>query len=270
MAYPKMKGKHASKAVFSVDEYIEYKKKVGAVPKSKVPESIILCYSMRLAESIENLHKISEIRGVLGNIGKLYSIGSINGKVGLLASFGIGAPATVLHMEELSGWGAKRFVIIGMAGAITDKLRIGDVVVCTKSVRDEGTSHHYVKHSKYAFPSKKLSDLLYLSLNSKLSSVHKGPSWTIDAPYRETVDEMKRYRSEGVLTVEMEASALFAVGQLREIETAAVFVVSDILSEEKWKPKFRSKIVLQNLLKTFATVKDVLQNLPANDLSKTT
>jgi uridine phosphorylase len=257
-----MKGKHSSKAVFSVNEYIEYKKKIGSVPKSKVPESIILCYSMKLAESIENLHKISEIRGELGNIGRLYSIGSTHNKVGMLASFGIGAPATVLHMEELSGWGARRFVIIGMAGAITDKLRIGDVVVCTKSVRDEGTSHHYVRHSKYAFSSKKLTDTLYVSLNSRFSSVYRGPSWTIDAPYRETIDEMKRYRSEGVLTVEMEASALFAVGQLRGIDAAAVFVISDILSEDKWKPKFRSRIVLDNLLKTFDSAKEVLQNLP--------
>ncbi len=264
-----MKGKHTSKAVFSVNEYIEYKKKIGSVPKLKIPESVILCYSMRLAESIENLHKISEIRGVLGNIRKLYSIGSSN-KIGMLASFGIGAPATVLHMEELLGWGAKRFVIIGTAGAITDKLRIGDIVVCTKGVRDEGTSHHYVKHSKYAFSSKKLTDLLYHSLNSKLLRVHKGPSRTIDAPYRETIDELKRYRSEGVLTVEMEASALFAVGQLRGIDTAAVFVISDILSEEKWRPKFRSKIVLENLLKAFVSVKDVLQSLPENEVSKMT
>jgi len=225
---------------------------------------------MKLAESIENLHKISEIRGVLGNIGKLYSIGSTSNRVGMLASFGIGAPATVLHMEELSGWGARKFVIIGMAGAITDRLRIGDVVVCTKSVRDEGTSHHYVKHSKYAFSSKKLTDMLYLSINSRFSRVHRGPSWTIDAPYRETIEELRRYRSEGVLTVEMEASALFAVGELRGIDTAAVFVVSDILSEEKWKPKFRSKIVLDNLLKVFASVKDVLQNLPEKEASKMT
>ena len=37
---------------------------------------------------------------------------------------------------------------------------------------------------------------------------------TIDAPYlRETVAEARRYRRQGVLTVEMEAAALFAVGR---------------------------------------------------------
>lgn len=250
-----------------MNEYIEYKKKIGSVPKTKVPESIIFCYSKRLADNIGKLH---EIRRVLGNIGTLHSIGSINNKIGMLANFGIGAPATVLHIEELSGWGARRFVIIGMAGAITNKLRIGDIVICTKSVRDEGTSHHYVKHSKYAFSSKKLTDSIYRSLASKFKRVYKGPSWTIDTPYRETVDELKHYRSEGVLTVEMEASALFAVGQIRGIETAAVFVICDILSEVKWKAKFRSKIVLDNLLKAFDSVKEVLQNLPESEEQKMT
>jgi uridine phosphorylase len=257
MVYPKMKGKLNSKPLFTTQEYIEYKKRVGAVPKA-VPQSIIFCYSKRLSESITNAHKISEIRGLLGNIGKLYSIGSTNNKVGLLAEFGVGAPATILHMEELHGWGAKRFVIIGMAGAITPELRIGDVVVCTKSVRDEGTSHHYVKHTKYAFSSKILTDKIFDSLYSKFSRVFKGPSWTIDAPYRETVEELRQYRREGVLTVEMEASALFAVGQIKEVETSAVFVISDILSEERWKPQFRSKIVLDNLLKAFTSIKETL------------
>ena len=34
------------------------------------------------------------------------------------------------------------------------------------------------------------------------------PTWTTDAPYRETVEEITRYRGEGILTVEMEAAAL--------------------------------------------------------------
>jgi uridine phosphorylase len=38
-----------------------------------------------------------------------------------------------------------------------------------------------------------------------------GVSWTIDAPYRETVAEARHYQAEGVLCVEMEAAALTAL-----------------------------------------------------------
>jgi uridine phosphorylase len=262
MVYPKLKGKYSGKPVFTIQDYIAYKKSAGAVPRV-IPEAMIFCYSKRLSERISNLHKISEIRGVLGNFGKLYSIGSTKDKVGLLTEFGIGAPATVLHFEELHAWGVKRFVILGTAGAITQKLSVGDVVVCTKSVRDEGTSHHYLKQAKYSFSTKSLTESLFNSLALKLprNRVFRGPSWTIDAPYMETVEELKCYSAEGVLTVEMEASALFAVGQLRQTQTAAVFVISDLLSKKKWIPRFGSQIVMDNLLKAFECAKDTLASI---------
>jgi uridine phosphorylase len=253
-----MKGKHDEKPVFSTRDFANYRKKIGNVPSTKIPESVIVCYSTRLREAIHSGHKISELENIFGNYGKLYAVDGTNDKVALLSDFGIGAPATVLCMEEMMVWGAKRFVILGAAGGISDKLRAGDVVICTKSIRDEGTSHHYVKHSKYAYASKALTERLVHSLSPKFSRLFVGPSWTIDAPYRETVKEFVQYKKEGVLTVEMEASALFAVGKYKHAETAAVFVVSDILSEKGWKPKFRSEIVLKNLVQGFLSIKEAL------------
>jgi uridine phosphorylase len=49
----------------------------------------------------------------------------------------------------------------------------------------------------------------------------------MDAPYRETVEEVRYYQGEGVLTAEMEAAALFAVAKARGVELACAFVISD-------------------------------------------
>jgi len=49
-----------------------------------------------------------------------------------------------------------------------------------------------------------------------LTDAEVGPGWTIDAPYRETAEEIVAYREEGNLTVDMEASAIFTVGALLE------------------------------------------------------
>ena len=222
-----MRGKHSESPIISTKEYLKYSKRVGRMPLV-MPQSIVLCYSKRLNDQIQNIHQISVIPGIFDNVEtKLYSVGGTGNKVGILAGFGVGAPSTVMHMEELIAWGAKRFVILGMAGGLNEKLRPGDVVVCTKSIRDEGTSHHYVKNAKYAFATKGLTGALFGSLSKTFRRVYKGSSWTIDAPYRETVKELIHYRSEGVMTVEMESSAVFAVGQVRGIETSAVFVISD-------------------------------------------
>jgi len=256
-----MKGKHTESPIISNKEYLEYAKKVGITPAIK-PESIILCYSKRVLAGIQDIHQISEIKGIFRSAStRLYTVEGTGNKVGILAGFGVGAPATIMHMEELMAWEARRFVILGMAGGINEKLWPGDIVVCTKSIRDEGTSHHYLKNSKYAFASKGFTETLFESLSWEFKKLYKGSSWTIDAPYRETVKELIKYRSEGVLTVEMEAAAIFAVGQVKGVETAAVFAVSDLLTEKSWESSIRSPLVVTNLVRAFKCVKDTLVNL---------
>ena len=50
-------------------------------------------------------------------------------------------------------------------------------------------------------------------LRAALPDALYGPSWTTDAPYRETAEEIAKYRADGIVTVEMEASCLFTVAE---------------------------------------------------------
>jgi purine-nucleoside phosphorylase len=75
-----------------------------------------------------------------------------------------------------------------------------------------------------------------------------GMSWTIDTPYRETVAEARHYQAEGVLCVEMEAAALFAVGEVRDVRVAAAFTISDSLADLVWDPQFHGAEVEAALL----------------------
>lgn len=47
--------------------------------------------------------------------------------------------------------------------------------------------------------------------------------------------EVRELAQEGILTVEMEASALFSVARFRGVDIAAVFVVSDLVHREDWE-----------------------------------
>ncbi len=58
------------------------------------------------------------------------------------------------------------------------------------------------------------------------------------------------------MTVEMEASALFALGTHRNIETGAIFTISDSLADLNWRPQFHSEKTLKGL----ETVFDVALN----------
>jgi purine-nucleoside phosphorylase len=92
-----------------------------------------------------------------------------------------------------------------------------------------------------------LTQALADELAARGHSFKRGTTWTIDAPYRETAEELRHYRDEGVLTVEMEAAAVFAVAQHRGVQAAAGFVLSDTLTDTDWTPDFGSPEILRGL-----------------------
>jgi uridine phosphorylase len=57
--------------------------------------------------------------------------------------------------------------------------------------------------------------------------VQAGRVWTTDAPYRETVEQLEHWSSEGVLAVEMQAASLFAFAGARQAQVALVALVSN-------------------------------------------
>jgi purine-nucleoside phosphorylase len=46
--------------------------------------------------------------------------------------------------------------------------------------------------------------------------MHRGASWTTDAPFRETEEMIAVCRANGILAVEMEAAALYALAQAKQ------------------------------------------------------
>ena len=64
------------------------------------------------------------------------------------------------------------------------------------------------------------------------------------------IKSIKKYKKQGVATVEMEASALFAVAKVRSVKLASAFAVSDMLGE-KWEPHFDKRSVNLKLFKLF-------------------
>lgn len=224
--------------MFSPRDYLDYQKKREEYDKFKPPEGVILCYSKKLLEHVLKRHKTTKVQRFYG---EMYLLNETKNKIAVVGKFGIGAPVVATLLEELIAFGVKRFVSIGTAGTLQKKLRVGDLVVCEKAIRDEGTSYHYLKSSKYAYASKEMTERIENALDSLEQEYTVGTSWTIDAPYRETVAEARQYQKEKVATVEMEASALFAVAQYRRAQIAAMFTISDSLAELQWSPKFHFK-----------------------------
>lgn len=252
MSFPNCDSKYDSSPLITPQEHTEYREQEVGAERDDPPEAIILCYSRGLMEYLTETYD-GEYRA--GYYGDLYVFEHTQPSVGLLGNFGIGAPTVVMLMEELIADGVDIFLSIGFSGCLDRSISMGDFIICEKAIRDEGTSHHYLESAKYAFPSDSLTTTVERVLQRQNEPFHRGPSWTIDAIYRETKQEVEQYTDEGVLTVEMEAAAVFTVADHHDVEAAALFVTSDYLGSPEWEPKFhRSREHMLHLGETAVTI----------------
>lgn len=256
MPLPRHPAKHSSPAHFEPLDHLQYFRGVGYAPIEYVPRGVILIYQRSLLRHIVAAEAPTPEPCV---VGRLYPLPSTGGAVAVGADFGIGAPAAAMLMELLVAMGVRRFMSVGTCGAIAPGLRIGDLTVCTGAVRDEGVSHHYLPDpAAPALPDPALTKRFAAALDGRGAATPRGATWTTDAPFRETLAEIAHYQAQGVLTVEMEAAALFAVAAHRGVQIASGFVVSDVLNDEVWNPQFSAEAIPQGLVRLFEAARDVL------------
>jgi uridine phosphorylase len=166
--------------------------------------------------------------------------GSFNGISAALAGPMLGAPQTVLVIEKMIALGVRKFVVLGWCGSLLPEVRIGDIVLPCGAISEEGTSSHYP--GAECVPSRELFDSLKSAVSSAGRTIHEGTVWTTDAPFRETCAKVKAFQAQGVLSVDMETSALFSVSRFRGVDLAEVLVVSDELSTLKWVHGFGNPV----------------------------
>jgi len=152
----------------------------------------------------------------------------------------LGAPQSVLVLEKLIALGVRRIWVLGWAGSLQANLLIGDLIIPTVGLSEEGTSDHYPIDKKTARTSSLLNERLDDALRRAGLPFAEGPVWTTDAIYRETVEKVSTYGGRGVLAVEMEMSALITVARYRSVELAGLLVVSDQLFSLEWHSGFKS------------------------------
>ncbi|MGD8971753.1 MAG: nucleoside phosphorylase [Desulfobacterales bacterium] len=175
----------------------------------------------------------------------------------------IGAPYAVMLLETLIAWGARRVIFLGWCGAILQDVKIGDIVLPTSAIIDEGTSKHYdAADDGQSTPSTSVTTLIRQGLEKTQTDFHTGAVWTTDAVYRETHAKVENYQKEGILAVEMEISALFSVAEFRSIDLGAILVVSDELSAFNWQPGFKDERFKQGRKTACEVVERLIRSEP--------
>ncbi|MFA9378357.1 MAG: nucleoside phosphorylase [Lachnotalea sp.] len=146
----------------------------------------------------------------------------------------LGAAGAAYELEQLIALGGKRFIVCGGAGVLQKDIAVGHIIIPDSAVCDEGLSYHYVKPAREIFYKKETIEKIEIQLQNENIPYVKGKTWTIDAIFRETQDKIALRKSEGCITVEMEASALLAVAQFRNVELGQILYGGDDLSDVLW------------------------------------
>ncbi len=261
-SYPNFAGKHAGQALFTAADFLAYLRQAGAVDDEAAPGGAVLCYQRSLYDHVLRAEGLEPPRR--RDLPLPLPLPSTGGKVGLLGQFGIGAPAAAAVLEQLAALGTSAVVSVGTAGSLQRDLQPGDLVLCEAAVRDEGVSHHYLPPGRLATAPAEMTAALGAALRESGLAFRPGVSWTIDAPYRETVEEARHYQAEGVLCVEMEAAALFAVAEARGLRLASAFVFSDSLADQVWSPRFHDPAVRAGLIGLYLAAVAALMAVPAS------
>jgi purine-nucleoside phosphorylase len=134
--------------------------------------------------------------------------------------------------------GAKRIWVIGWCGSLQPNITIGDLIIPTTALSEEGTSAHYPVNKKKKQTDPFLNKRLEDALEKSNLPFKRGPVWTTDALYRETSEKVTEYGKKGYLAVEMEMSALINVAIYRSIKLAGLLILSDELSSLQWNNGF--------------------------------
>lgn len=200
-----------------------------------MPEHCVICFFQEVIEHIVEEQQATIAVNLQSEVG-LHPIYEIAHHSRRLAFFhpGVGAPLAAGLLEEAIACGCRKFIVCGGCGVLQKDIAVGHLIVVSGAVRDEGVSYHYLPPGREVQAHRSGVAALEAILNQRGVPYLTGKTWTTDAIYRETPDKIAARKSEGCLTVEMEAASLMAVAQFREVVLGQVLYGGDDLSGGEW------------------------------------
>lgn len=146
-----------------------------------------------------------------------------DGEPATIQATGMGGPSAAIVLSELIGLGARRAIRVGTCGALSDELALGDLVIAVDALCADGTSRALGAGERAASDAA-LAD----GLARGAPGAHAGTVVSVDLFY----ESGPRGAGRDGIAVEMEAAALFALGQASDIPVACMLVVSDAFAAD--------------------------------------
>jgi uridine phosphorylase len=152
-----------------------------------------------------------------------------------VTSTGIGAPSAAIALEELARVDVETFIRVGSCGAIQPEMDVGDLVITTGAVRQEGTSDAYVREDYPAVADHEVVAALVAAAERLGYDYHTGLTMSADSFYAgqgrpgfegyvapDSQALVEELQNANVKNIEMEASAILTLANVYGLRAGAV------------------------------------------------
>lgn len=176
---------------------------------------------------LDNVRQVTDVRNMLGFTGEY------QGKPISVMGSGMGIPSISIYAKELiTEYGVENIIRIGSCGAVSDKIKLMDVVMAMGASTDSGVNRTRFPHTDFAM----IADFGLLRSAADAAerlgaSYHVGNLYSSDLFYcsdDSRYDLMEKY---GMLGVEMEAAGLYGVAAEHGAKALAMMTVTDHLRQ---------------------------------------
>ena len=141
----------------------------------------------------------------------------------LALSTGIGGCSAGIAVEELKRIGVQAAIRVGSCGALQTGIDLGDLIVVSGAVRDDGASKAYLPDIYPAYADIELLSCILDAAEALGIPHHEGVVHSHESFYHDENDAQSAYwSSKGVLGADMESAALLTIGRLRGIRAASI------------------------------------------------
>lgn len=181
------------------------------------------------ADILDNARILNEDRGLTT------ATGSWNGTPITVSAFGMGAPIAGVVLHELVSLGVTSVVRLGTVLALGNT-KLGDFIVADGAIRGESTSGTYVPDGYPASPDLTLTMAMYKSGQSTGRTVRGGLIASFDGFYSQMFPDgvipspraldLSDLAHKGVVGLDMESSAVLAIGRALGIRAASLCLAS--------------------------------------------
>jgi uridine phosphorylase len=163
----------------------------------------------------------------------IYEMEYMGKKVHLSLGY-VGAAGSAAFLDELIAFGFNKFIVCGGAGVLRKDIAVGHLIIPISAVRDEGVSYHYLAPAREVECNPEVVAKIEAEFKRSGIDYIKAKTWTTDSFYRETEKKVELRKSEGCITVEMEAAAFFTVAKFRNVKLGQILYGGDDLSGVDW------------------------------------